>query len=1063
MRRIINLFIDRPVFASMIILALVVIGGAALRGLGVDRLPKVDVPTISVRTSLPGASVEEMEMECAKPIEEEINTVDGIDELRSISRAGGANIIAQFNLERDIDTAAQDIRDKVSQVARHLPDDATPPSVSKFDSDSQPAMTLALFGQRTKRELTEIGEKLVKIQLERSAGVGEVEVVGGATRTVNIDVNADRLAALGVPITTLRDTIARQNTEVPGGNVTGLKSEMSLRTLGRLTSAKEFGAMVVATNGTAPIRLGDLATVEDGVAEERSVSRKDGLPTVSINIRRQSGANVVNVIESIKENLDRVREQLPPGVTVEIVRDQSRYIYQAMHEIETHLIVGSILACLVVLVFTRSWRSTIITGIAIPVSVISTFGMMWLLDFTLNSVTMLALVLMIGIVIDDAIVVLENIFRHIEEKGLPPIEAARKGAGEIAFAVLATTLSLAVIFIPVSFMSSISGRFLFQFGITAAVAVLVSLVISIVLTPTLSGRMLGGEARRAASSHHGTGSRGGFYHVIDAVYTAMLGFVLRRRLLTSCLAAGVMLSSIPLFKLVQLGYLPQGVDEAEFEIQVEGPQIASVKAMDGVMKEIEKICMSMPEVRMVLCSVGANRGMGQGSMYLRIAPHAERYWTFKRIGLGLIRGRPLEAFRGNYTQNDVMEKIRAATRRFRDRNVVVRVDNIQSFNIGGGNFPIDISISGPELEQLAAYSADLAARAEKIGGLNNVQTTLRLDKPEINIKIDRDRAAALGVNSNDIGSAVSLMIGGAQEVSRFRDPATNEYYDVRLRLAEAYRNDANKVPQLLLAGKDGKLIELSNLATIKRANTPSRIDRVDRRRDSRVRASVAPGFSLAERSDALMEQVRDMNMQPGYYVSVRGQGREFARTYNEFIFAFILSIIFMYMILASQFENLVHPVTILLSLPLAVPFALLSLWLSGEQLNLYSALGILVLFGVVKKNAILQIDHMNQLRAAGMARHDAMMLGCRDRLRPILMTTLCLSFSMLPLWLGTGPGAEERRAVAVVVIGGQMLSLLLTLLVTPVAYSLLDDLGAAVVKNRQMERIEIESENAPAK
>ncbi|MCE5230531.1 efflux RND transporter permease subunit [bacterium] len=1058
MRRIINLFIDRPVFASMIILALVVIGGAALKGLGVDRLPKIDMPTVSVRTSLPGASIEEVEMECAEPIEEVINTVDGIDELRSTTRAGTTGIATTFKLERDIETAAQDIRDKVSQVTHHLPDDATPPSISKFDSDSQPAMTLALYGQRTKRELTEIGERLVKIQLERSSGVGEVEVVGGATRTVNIDINADRLVALGIPITTVRDAIARQNREVPGGLVTGAKNEMSLRTLGRMTTAAEFATMVIANSGPSQIRLSDVARVEDGIAEERSVGRLNvrrddksvemSVPTVQVNIRRQSGANVVNVIEAVKENLARVREQLPPGVTLEIVRDQSRYIYQAMHEIETHLIVGSILACLVVLVFTRSWRSTIITGIAIPVSVISTFGMMWLLDFTLNSVTMLALVLMIGIVIDDAIVVLENIFRFIEEKKMPPIEAARKGAGEIAFAVLATTLSLAVIFVPVSFMSSISGRFLFQFGITAAVAVMVSLVISIVLTPTLSGRMLGGEASRAAQSHHGHGSRGGFYHYLDASYTAMLAFVLRHRFMTSAIAVGVMLSSIPLFKTVQLGYLPQGVDEAEFEVNVEGPQSASVKALDGVMRELEQIAMGMPEVRMVLDSIGANRGMGQGYMYIRIAPHSERYWSFRRIWQGLLKGDPLAAFRGNYTQTDVMNRFRGLTRPFRDRGVAVRIDNIQSFNIGGGNFPIDISISGPDLNQLAAYSANLAARAEKIGGLNNVQTTLRLDKPELNISIDRDRAAALGINSNDIGTALSLMVGGDQEVSRFRDPATNEYYDVRLRLAEPYRNAASKVPELLLAGGDGKIIELSNLAKVKLTNTPSRIDRVDRRRDSRVRASVAPGFSLAERIDALMEQVRDMNLQPGYYVSVRGQGREFARTYNEFVFAFVLSIIFMYMILASQFENLIHPVTILLSLPLAVPFALLSLWLSGEQLNLYSALGILVLFGVVKKNAILQIDHMNQLRAGGMERHDAMMQGCRDRLRPILMTTLCLVMSMLPLWLGTGPGAEERRAVAVVVIGGQTLSLLLTLLVTPVAYSLLDDIGLAILKKR---------------
>ncbi|MEN6627759.1 MAG: efflux RND transporter permease subunit [Candidatus Sumerlaeia bacterium] len=1051
MRRIIDLFIDRPVFASMIILALVVIGGAALRGLGVDRLPSIDMPTVSVRTSLPGASPEEIEMECAEPIEEAVNTVDGIDELRSTSRAGSTFVSATFKLERDIETAAQDVRDRVSQAGRDLPDDATPPAISKFDNDSRPVLTLALYGKRTKRELTEIADKIVRIQLERCAGVGEVEIVGGTVRTINIDIDADRLAAYGLPITRVREAVANQNSEVPGGNVTGLKNEFSLRTLGRMTSAGEFGAMTVALAGTSPIRLRDLARVEDGLAEERTTARVNGVPTVQLDIRRQSGANVVAVIEGVKENLERVRGQLPPGVTVEVVRDQSQYIYQAMHEIEVHLIAGSILACLVVLIFTRSWRSTIITGIAIPVSVISTFGMMWLLDFTLNSVTMLALVLMIGIVIDDAIVVLENIFRFIEEKRMAPLEAARKGTAEIALAVLATTLSLAVIFVPVSFMSSISGRFLFQFGITAAVAVLISLVISIVLTPTLSGRMLGSEAARAAGSHHGGGSRGGFYARIDRAYTAMLAFVLGHRLATSMLAVGVMLSSIPLSSIVQLGYLPQGVDEAEFQVDVEGPQEASVKAMDAVMKDIERLIMAMPEVRMVLSTVGASRGTSQGRMYVRIAPHEERYWSFRRIWRGLLKGHPLDAFRGNYTQEDVMAKLRAMTRHYRSRNVQVRIDNIQTFSLGGGSSPIDLSVSGPELNQLAAYSKELVARGEKIGGLLNMTTTLRLDKPELNVRIDRDRAAALGIGSDDIGAALSLMVGGAQEVTRYRDPATNEYYDVRLRLTEQYRDDPSKVPQLLLAGSDGRLVQLSNLAAMKRTVTPSRIDRVDRRRDSRVRGSVAPGYSLTERIDALLEQARQMNMQPGYYVSVRGQGREFARTYNEFIFAFILSIVFMYMILASQFENLIHPVTILLSLPLAVPFALLSLWLSGEQLNLYSALGILVLFGVVKKNAILQIDHMNQLRAAGMARHDAMMQGCRDRLRPILMTTLCLVMSMLPLWLGTGPGAEERRAVAVVVIGGQTLSLLLTLLVTPVAYSLLDDFGRALTKKQSMQ------------
>ena len=1051
MNKLIHTFIDRPVFASMIILAMVVVGAAAFTGLGVDRLPSVDMPSVSARASLPGASPEEIEMEVAREIEEAVNTVDGIDELRSISRAGSTVVIATFRLDRDIESAAQDVRDRVSSVIRNLPDDTDPPIVSKFNSDSRAVITMALSGDRTLRELTEIADKIVKVQLERSKGVGEVSIVGGANRTINIDVDADRLAAYGLPIFVVRDAVARQNAEVPGGNVTGAQSEMGLRTLGRLETAEDFANIVIATVEGSPIRLRDLATVEDGLAERRSLSRLNGVPAVSLQIRRQSGANVIEVIEAVKENLERAREQLPSGVRLDVVRDQSSYVYKALHEIETHLILGSILACLVVLTFTRSWRSTVITGLAIPASVISTFGMMWLLDFTLNSVTMLALVLMVGIVIDDAIVVLENIFRFIEEKKMSPMEAARKGTSEIALAVLATTLSLAIIFVPVSFMSSISGRFLFQFGITAAVAVLVSLVVSFVLTPTLSARILGREAAKAAAIHHGAGSRGGFYRWLDAGYSAMLRFVMRHRFLTATFALLVMASSIPLFSIVKQGFLPQGADEAEFEVSIEGPQNISFTAMDEVTREIETLVSSTPGVRMVLAESGGGfmSGVGQGEMYVRIAPHEERYWNFGRLWRGLIKGRPLQAFEGNYTQEDVMERIRAATKKYARQGVRVRVSNFPSFNLGGGNFEIDFSISGPDLNRLAGYADQLAERAEKLGGIINVNTTLKLDKAELHVEIDRERAADLGISSRDIGTALQLMVGGAQEISRYRDPATNENYDVRLRLAQAYRDDPSKVPQLLLAGSDSQLIEFSNLATLSRTNSAARIDRVDRRRDARVRGAIAPGFALAERTEALRAEVEDMNLPPGYYLTVRGQGREFERTYNEFIFAFLLSIVFMYMILASQFENLVHPVTILLSLPLAVPFALISLWLADEQLNLYSALGILVLFGVVKKNAILQIDHMNQLRAGGMARYDAIMQGCRDRLRPILMTSLCLVCGMLPLWLGTGPGAEERRAVAVVVIGGQMLSLLLTLLVTPVAYSLLDDVGLLVMRRRE--------------
>lgn len=1048
MQKFIDLFVGRPVFATMIILAMVVVGAAAYTGLGVDRFPSVDLPTVSVRTNLPGASPEEVETELIEPIEEVVNTVAGIDELRAIAGNGSAVLIITFDLSRDIDIAAQDVRDKVSTVIRQLPEDADPPTVSKFDNDSQPVITFALAGDRSLRELTEIADKIVKEKLETGRGVGEVDLVGEAERTININVDPDRLAAQGIPIAAVRDAVVRENSDVPGGNITGPQKEQTLRTMGRLKDAAAFGEVVIATSNGAPVRLRDVATVEDASAERRSIARLNGETSVSLNVRRQSGANTIDVIESVKEKAEEARAQLPPGVELRVIRDQSSYIYTALHEINIHLVMGSILACLVVFAFTRSWRSVIIAGISIPASVISTFAMMWLLDFTLNSVTMLALVLMVGIVIDDAIVVLENIFRFVEEKKMTPMEAARKGTGEIAMAVLATTLSLAIIFVPVSFMSSISGRFLYQFGITAAVAVLVSMVVSFVLTPTLSARMLGKEATNAAKGHHGQGSRGGFYGMLDAAYTALLKLVMRFRIATAIGALLIMLSGIFLFGVVKQGFLPQGSDDAEFRVRIEGPEGMSFQAMNDVIKLIETDLQQIPQIDTILAEAGGGfiGGVNSGDIHVSIAPHSERYWTFARLFKGLVKGDPLAAFRGNYTQDDVIQAVRQKVApKYRKMGVNVRAAGYGGFNIGGGNFDIDFSVTGPDLNKLADYTSALAKRAEEIGGILNIDTTLELAKPELRVEIDRRRAEDLGISSRDIGTALRLMVGGDQEISRYRDPKSNENYDVRLRLAEASRSDPDQIPNLLLAASGGRLIELSNLSTLTDARTAARIDRLSRGRDARVRASIAPGASLDEKTTQLYEASQQLGMEPGYVVSVRGQGREFSRTRTEFAFAFILSIVFMYMILASQYEHLVHPITILLSLPLAVPFALLSLWIAGEQLNLYSALGILVLFGVVKKNAILQIDHMNHLRRdQGMPRYEAVIEGCRDRLRPILMTTLCLVAGMLPLWLGTGPGAEERRAVAVVVIGGQALSLVLTLLVTPVVYTLLDDLGMAL-------------------
>ncbi|MEW6302986.1 MAG: efflux RND transporter permease subunit [Verrucomicrobiota bacterium] len=1035
MQKLAEICIRRPVFASMIILSLMVVGVAGLLHLGVDRTPPVDVPTIYVSTRVPGASPVEMETLVSQPIEEAVNTVEGITELRSISGFGSSFVIIQFDLSRDVNVAADDVRTRVSRVIDELPREADPPTVTKFDSDRSPTMTLSLSGDRPPRELREMAEKVVKVQLERALGVGEVEVRGGQERAINVWINSERLAAYQIPITAVREAIVRQNADIPGGNVVSSIKEQTIRTLGRITDPRDFNEIVITRLNGTPIRIRDIGWAEDGIKEQRSIARLNGKPSVSLDIKRQADANAVAVIEEIKKKLPGIEAQLPNDVKFEVISDQSRYIYEALHEINNHLMLGSFLASLVVLAFMRSWRSMIIAAIAIPTSVASTFGMMWAMDFTLNSVTMLALVLMVGIVIDDAIVVLENIYRFVEEKKMHPFDAAREATAEIGLAVMATTFSLVVIFVPVSFMSSIAGRFLFQFGLTAAVAVLVSLLVSFTLTPMMSARML--RAQDVAAHSHATHprSRRGFYAWIDRGYEWVLSWCMRHRFLVASLAVLIMLSSYPLYKNVAQEFTPRNTDEGEFEINLTAREGASLEAMNEVGKQVEAEMAQIPGIQTVLASVGSSRigGVNQMRMYVLLKPHAERTFTWKR----LFSLRPLDAFKGNYSQQDVAQEVRNRLRKFRDLRIQVRASS-SSISVGGPNYEIDFSILGPDIEALAHYAEELRKKAPDLGVID-ADVTLKLNKPELRVEIDRERAAALGVDTEDIATAVRIMVGGDDRVSRFRDVSMDEDYDVGLRLAEGERNDPATISRLFIPASGGKLVRLDNVVRIIESQAPSRIDRLDRQRQVSLRGSVAPGYALADRLDALRTAVDEMNLPPGYTTKISGSGRELERTFNEFLWAFLLSVIFMYMILASQYESIVHPFTILLSLPLTLPFALLTLLVTGQTLNLYSALGLLVLFGVVKKNAILQIDHMNHLREKGMERLAAIMQGNKDRLRPILMTTLTLVAGMLPLAIGTGPGAGERRAVAMVVIGGQSLALLLTLVVTPVVYSLLDD------------------------
>lgn len=1043
MQALADVCIRRPVFATMMIVALVVVGAAGYMRLGVDRLPSVDLPTVRVQTRLPGASPEEVESEVTDPVEEAVNTVEGIDELRSISGPGTSIVLATFDLGRDIESAAQDVRDRVASVVRRLPDDADPPVVTKSDSDSEPVLSIAVSGQRTLRELTELAEKVVKVQIERAPGVGEVQIVGGLERTMNVWLDADRLAAYDLPVTAVRDALAAQNADVPGGNVTSTDVERTLRTVGRLPDAPSFDDMVIATRDGIPVRISDLGHAEDGTAEPRSVARLNGDPTVVLEVVRQSGASTIDVIDGVKSNLETARAQLPPGVTLEVVRDQSGSIRAALHEIDMHLIGGSVLASLVVLLFMRNLRGTIIACVAIPASVVSAFAAMAVLGFTLNTVTMLALVLVVGIVIDDAIVVLENVFRFVEEKGMDPRTAAREATREIGLAVLATTLSLVVIFIPVSFMSSISGRFLYQFGITASAAILVSLFVSFSLTPMMASRML--RRHDVAAGHEGAASRRGFYALIDRSYGWMLRKALRFRWAVCVLALGVMASAVPLYRAVGQEFLPSGVDDGEFRVNVTAPEGASLAAVEDAVVAVEREIRACRGVRQVFTRLGGGfiGQVNSARIHVGLAPHEERVPSLTRFLKALVDGRPGANWEGNVSQSEVMTEVNGRLSRLPHLRCQVR--DYPAFNVGGGSFDIDLVIRGPVLEDLFRHGDALRERAMARGGFRSLDTSLRLDRPELRVAIDRDRAADLGIRARDLGTALRLLVGGDEEVTRFRDPAAGEDYDVRLRLLEKDRDrpdlvDVLRVPRLGPGGT-GELIEVGAVASVHPATAASRIDRLDRSRVISVRGSIAPGYALADRLQVLYEEWDALQAPAAYTTRLQGRGRELDRTFTEFLWAFLLSVVFMYLILASQFESLLHPVTILLSLPLSAPFALLSLWATGGTLNLYSALGMLVLFGVVKKNSILQIDHMNNLLRQGLPRTEAILQANRDRLRPILMTTLTLVAGMLPLAIGTGPGAEDRRSVAIVVIGGQAMCLLLTLLVTPVAWSLFDDLA----------------------
>lgn len=1051
-----ELCVRRPVFALMLILSLVVAGIAAFPQLGVDRYPNMDLPSVYVRTVYPGAASQEVESEVSQVLEDAIATVAGIDELRSISSDGMSIVMVTFNLKRDIDAGVQDVRDAVGSVLNRLPPGLDPPVVQKQDTDSSPIITLAVSGPRTQSELFLLADRYVKNVIESAPGVGQVTIAGAADRAVQVNIDAKRLASHRLSILQVRDALAWQNAEVPGGRVDEGLRERTLRTLGRVAHARDFPDLAVATVGGTTVRLSDLGEVRDATKEVRTLARLNGKPAVVLQVQRQSGENTVRVIEGVKSRLPRSKAMLPSNIEVTVIQDQSRYILAVLHEIEGHLIVGSILASITVLLFMRSWRSTFIAAIAIPTSIVATFAFMKLFDFTLNNVTMLALVLMVGVVIDDAIVVLENVFHLIEEKGMDPRQAAIEGTREIGPAVLSTTISLVIVFLPVSFLSSVTGRMLFQFGLTATVAILVSMLISFTLTPMMCSLML--KPSRAQNGNAAAPrSRQGFYHWIEVAYMWCLRMSMRFRWAVLLFVAVTIGTNWYLYGLVKQDYIPTNVDESEFEVSITAPEGASLAAMNDALMRLETDVREVKGVELLLVTVGTRGfgGVNRGEMYVRLSDIHSRSFSLRRWSRGLLKGDPGEAWRGNFTQREKMAEVRALLKPLKDLRVSVR--NLTSLR-QGAPVDIDFSITGPDIQALAQFSEKLRQKAIEIPGIVDVDTTLKLDKPELLVEINRELAADLGVDAREIAETLRVAVGGDDRVSRYRDVSVDDAYDVELRLVNLDRRDVAAISQLYVRAnpspaQSGILLPISsspsgpaltridNVVDFRFGVAPARIDRLDRQRMVALRANVAPGYALADRIKALELAAFEAGIPAGFDTRVLGRGRELERTLKDFVWTFALSFIFMYIVIAAQYEHLVHPLVILLSLPLAVPFGLISLYWGGETLNLYSALGILVLFGVVKKASILQVDHTNVLRAKGMPRLDAILQANRDRLRPILMTTIAFVAGLLPLLIANGPGAEERRSIAVLAVGGQTLSLLLTLLAIPVIYSCLDDLG----------------------
>ncbi len=950
--------VKRPVFAAMLISFLVVLGIFSFRDLGVDLFPKADPASVNVMVSLPGATPEELNSQVVLPLEEAISSVSGMDELTSQANEGNARITCKFTLERDLNGAAQDIRERVATSMRNLPPNVLPPVITKIDPDQAAVFSILVAGSGSLRETTEFADKVIRRALETVDGVGAVNLTGGRLRQIRVFADAEKLNAYGLTIRQFENAIQNENVEVPGGTVRRGDRELGVRTLARMENPDDFNGIIVANANGAPIRIRDVGHVEDSYPEQTTWNFVHGKEAVTLDVQRQFGANTLEVIGAVKAKLEGMQSLLPPGISIEVLRDNSKYIRASVSSLEEHLLFGALLASLVVLLFIRNLRSVIIAAVAIPASIIATFTLLKVMDFTLNNMTLLALTLAVGIVIDDAIVVLENIVRYIEQKGYEPKQAAIEATKEIMLAVLATTLSLVMIFVPIAFTTGYARRYLNQFGWTMACAVLVSMLVSFTLTPMLCSRLLKRtERKRSAAGRHEARAAGEAEHAakdhalpiwVSRSYGKMLEWSLDHRWAVVLVALGTFALTIPLNSLVGRDFIPPD-DQGEFQVIFDSPVGTSPEGSANIAVELAKRYEQLPGV---VCSLQ----------------------------------------------------------------------------------PV---ILGPDFYRATELAIKAANDVRKIKGLTDVSADVNLNLPEFQVHIDRQRAADLGVQVADVAGAVRLMIAGTDQISTYKEGA--EQYDVTMQLLPEQQKNPELLARLMIPSSKVGQVRLDSIASVERGGGPSRIDRYNRRYQASLVAWPQEGLDLGGAMRAVTNVMRQ-EIPPGYNLRFTGVAKELDTMTSNLIMAFLLACIFMYLVLAAQFDSFVHPFTIMLSLPLSIPFALLTLFLTHRTLNLWSALGVLLLLGIVHKNGILQVDYANKLRERGVALREAVVRANHVRLRPILMTTLSIVAGLVPTAIGIGAGSSQRSAIAVTIIGGQSLCLLLTLLVTPVAYSLFAEL-----------------------